>query len=124
MNRPTRLALGALLVIVIATAAYLVGRHGATPPEAAPMQATAKAPAKAVRYWYDPMVPEQHFDHPGLSPMGMEMVPKVDDASAPTGGVRIDAATEQNLGLRTALVLKRSLASAVDAHGNVTSDMR
>jgi membrane fusion protein, copper/silver efflux system len=124
MNRPARLALGALLVVVIATAAYLAGRHGATPPEAAPMQATAKAPAKTVRYWYDPMVPEQHFDHPGLSPMGMEMVPKVDDASAPSDGVRIDAATEQNIGLRTALVEKRSLASAVDVPGNVTWDMR
>jgi Cu(I)/Ag(I) efflux system membrane fusion protein len=126
MNRPARFALGALLVALIATAAYLVGRHAATPSVSVPMQATstAKPPTKTVRYWYDPMVPEQHFDHPGLSPMGMEMVPRTDEASTPSGGVRIDAATEQNLGLRTALVEKRSLASAVDVPGNVTWDMR
>ncbi|PTR33626.1 Cu(I)/Ag(I) efflux system membrane fusion protein [Luteibacter sp. OK325] len=124
MNRPARMTLGAVLVAVLAIAAYLVGRHNATPPETAPMHATTKTPTKPVRYWYDPMVPQQHFDHPGLSPMGMEMVPKVDDAGTPSGGVRIDAATVQNLGLRTALVERRSLASAVDVPGNVTWDIR
>jgi hypothetical protein len=30
-----------------------------------------------VLYWYDPMVPDQHFDKPGKSPfMDMELVPK------------------------------------------------
>jgi Cu(I)/Ag(I) efflux system membrane fusion protein len=109
---------------MLATATYLIGRHSATQPELTSTQTTAKAPPKPVRYWYDPMVPEQHFDHPGLSPMGMEMVPKVDDASTPSGGVRIDAATVQNLGLRTALVERHSMASAVDVPGNVTWDIR
>ena len=36
---------------------------------------------KAPLYWYDPMVPDQHFDKPGLSPMGMQMVPKYGDDS-------------------------------------------
>lgn len=124
MNRPARFAFGAALLAVVATAAYLVGRHGATPAGAAQPQTTAKAAEKPVRYWYDPMVPEQHFDHPGLSPMGMEMVPKVDDAGTPSGGVRIDAATVQNLGLRTALVERRSMATSVDVPGNVTWDIR
>lgn len=124
MNRPARFALGAVLVAMLATATYLIGRHSATQPELTSTQTTAKAPPKPVRYWYDPMVPEQHFDHPGLSPMGMEMVPKVDDASTPSGGVRIDAATVQNLGLRTALVERHSMASAVDVPGNVMWDIR
>jgi Cu(I)/Ag(I) efflux system membrane fusion protein len=124
MNRPARFALGAVLVAMLATATYLIGRHRATQPELTSTQTTAKAPPKPVRYWYDPMVPEQHFDHPGLSPMGMEMVPKVDDASTPSGGVRIDAATVQNLGLRTALVERHSMASAVDVPGNVMWDIR
>lgn len=44
--------------------------------------ATTSTPAPAkqepkVLYWYDPMVPDQHFDKPGPSPfMDMELVPK------------------------------------------------
>jgi membrane fusion protein, copper/silver efflux system len=34
-------------------------------------------------YWYDPMVPTQHFDKPGKSPfMDMQLVPKCPDPSA------------------------------------------
>nr|WP_046968641.1 efflux RND transporter periplasmic adaptor subunit [Luteibacter rhizovicinus] len=84
----------------------------------------AKPTTKSVRYWYDPMVPEQHFDHPGLSPMGMQMVPRVDDASTPSGSIHIDASTVQNLGLRTAPVERHAMASTVEVPGNVTWDMR
>lgn len=122
MNRPLRFALGAMVIVLIAVAAYFIGRHGV--PASEPTPSAKKEPDKAVRYWYDPMVPEQHFNHPGLSPMGMEMVPKINDENAPSDGVRIDSATAQNLGLRTALVERRSLASAVDVPGNVTWDMR
>ncbi|MEO5626222.1 MAG: heavy metal-binding domain-containing protein, partial [Dokdonella sp.] len=47
---------------------------------------------KKALYWYDPMVPQQHFDHPGKSPyMDMQLVPKLaDTAGADTGTVRID----------------------------------
>lgn len=44
-----------------------------------PRVQTGAAPARAcpVQYWYDPMVPEQHFDQPGKSPfMDMQLVPK------------------------------------------------
>lgn len=35
---------------------------------------------RQVIYWYDPMVPDQHFDKPGKSPfMDMPMVPKYAD---------------------------------------------
>lgn len=122
MNRPLRFALDAMVIVLVAVAAYFTGRHGV--PALEPTPTAKREPAKAVRYWYDPMVPEQHFNHPGLSPMGMEMVPKINDEKTPSDGVRIDSATAQNLGLRTALVERRSLASAVDVPGNVTWDMR
>jgi Cu(I)/Ag(I) efflux system membrane fusion protein len=42
-----------------------------------------------VLYWYDPMVPDQHFDKPGKSPfMDMQLVPKYAD-EATAGGVAI-----------------------------------
>ena len=35
------------------------------------------ADEKKILYWYDPMVPDKHFDKPGKSPfMDMELVPK------------------------------------------------
>jgi len=40
-----------------------------------------QAAGKKVLYWYDPMKPEVHFDHPGKSPfMDMELVPKYAEA--------------------------------------------
>ena len=45
------------------------------------------APARRVLYWYDPMKPEVHFDHPGKSPfMDMELVPKIRGGGAPRRG--------------------------------------
>ena len=48
-----------------------------------------------VAYWYDPMVPDQHFDQPGKSPfMDMQLVPKFDSGADPNCTVRdVEAAT-------------------------------
>lgn len=127
MNTPVRVALGAVVIAAVATAAYLAGRHDTMPAHTthtAQAPKESKSTAKTARYWYDPMVPQQHFDHPGLSPMGMEMVPKFEEETAPSQGVPIDAATRQNLGLRTALVTKQVMTSAVEVPGTVTWDVR
>lgn len=61
----------------------------------------ASADCEDVLYWYDPMVPGQHFDEPGKSPfMEMQLVPKCagEEASA---DVRIDPGLVQNFGIRT-----------------------
>ena len=40
-------------------------------------------------YWYDPMVPDQHFDKPGKSPfMDMQLVPKFAPGADPACTVR------------------------------------
>lgn len=44
---------------------------------------TSTPPRCPVQYWYDPMVPEKHFDKPGKSPfMDMLLVPKFGPAAA------------------------------------------
>ncbi len=86
--------------------------------------ASAQGGGKKVLYWYDTMVPQQHFDKPGLSPMGMQMVPKYADDGAAKDVVRIDPATVQNLGVRTAPVERRVLASAIRVPGTITWDLR
>ncbi|MGC1550249.1 MAG: efflux RND transporter periplasmic adaptor subunit [Rhodanobacter sp.] len=85
----------------------------------------SKAPTNAtVLYWYDTMVPDQHFDKPGLSPMGMQMVPKYADTGATRDGVRIDPVTLQNLGVRTAPVERRVLGGDIHVPGTITWDLR
>lgn len=82
--------------------------------------ATARQSEAKVLYWYDPMVPQQHFDKPGKSPfMDMELVPRYADASGGTAGVKIDPVVAQNLGLRLAAVTRVPLAEHVDVSGIV-----
>jgi Cu(I)/Ag(I) efflux system membrane fusion protein len=91
----------------------------------APMPVAAD---KRVLYWYDPMSPRQHFDHPGKSPLmpSMDLVPKY--AGAPgenePGVVRIDPAVVQNLGVRTAPVRVAALARDVRVPASVGWNLR
>ena len=116
------IAIGSALVAI----GYLSGRSQTT--HQVMTKASTKKPAKEERkvlYWYDTMVPQQHFDHPGLSPMGMQMVPKyADEESTDKGVVHIDPATVQNLGVRTAKVERRTLADAIEVPGTVSWDLR
>ena len=91
-------AAAAITVVSLATGyglAQLGGTAGGDP--------AAEAGCEEVLYWYDPMVPEQHFEEPGKSPfMDMQLVPKCAGETADTGGVSIDPAMVQNFGIRTA----------------------
>ena len=79
---------------------------------------------RKVLYWYDPMVPDQHFDKPGKSPfMDMQLVPKYADAAS-AGGVAIAPGVQQNLGLRTALVKRGQLAADIRVPGTLDWDLR
>jgi membrane fusion protein, copper/silver efflux system len=75
-------------------------------------------------YWYDPMIPKQHFDTPGKSPMGMEMVAKYTDEGSERGDVRVSSGVVQNLGIRLGKVAKVSLKSGFHAVGSVAFDDR
>jgi Cu(I)/Ag(I) efflux system membrane fusion protein len=62
-------------------------------PSSAPVL-PATAGGRKVLYWYDPMQPGTHFDHPGKSPfMDMELVPKYADEAAPQGNPATAGAT-------------------------------
>jgi len=77
-------------------------------------------------YWKAPMDPSYVRDAPGKSPMGMDLVPECPAGShaAPEGAVVIDAATVQNIGVRTAPVERRDLSRSVRAVGRVAYDER
>jgi RND family efflux transporter MFP subunit len=88
---------------------------------------------KKVLYWYDPMKPEVHFDHPGKSPfMDMQLEPKyaeeAPDAAAsgtsPPGllVVKIPLERRQEIGVTTAKVERRSVGGAIETNGVVAED--
>jgi Cu(I)/Ag(I) efflux system membrane fusion protein len=74
MNTSSKIGIGALLAGVL-VAGVVVWPH-LRRPEAAPVK-TGECNGAPAQYWYDPMVPAQHFDKPGKSPfMDMQLVPK------------------------------------------------
>ncbi|MBD3868744.1 MAG: efflux RND transporter periplasmic adaptor subunit [Acidobacteria bacterium] len=56
---------------------------------------------REVLYWYAPMDPSYVQDEPGLSPMGMKLVPKYadQDTADDSGTIRIDPTQIQNIGV-------------------------
>lgn len=109
-----------VLLIVAGVIGYAIAKHSTT---ATQKVGPSAAPHRKVLYWYDPMQPDQHFDHPGLSPMGMQMVPKYASASERASNiVRIDPAEVQNLGMRTAVVKVAPLSDTVEVPGTVAWD--
>jgi Cu(I)/Ag(I) efflux system membrane fusion protein len=115
-------AAAALLITGLALGTWWARRGGHDMPMAdAPATGTGE---REVLYWYDPMVPDQHFDQPGKSPfMDMQLVPKyADDAAA--GGVRIDPGLQQSVGLRTEPVETGRLAPTVRVPGTLAWDLR
>lgn len=90
--------------------------------------ASAGSPPQGTRqplYWYDPMVPGQHFDKPGKSPfMDMQLVAKYAGETPGAAGVQIDAATAQNLGVRLATVERGTLSGGISATGVIDFNAR
>lgn len=77
------------------------------------------SPDRKVLYWYDPMYPQQRFDQPGKSPfMDMSLVPKYADEPS-GGGVQIDPALAQNLGIRVGTVEQHRVSTDVTAVATV-----
>jgi Cu(I)/Ag(I) efflux system membrane fusion protein len=117
------LGAGAALVVLAGAGGYGLARLTAKPA-----MSDAPADGRKVLYWYDPMVPAQHFDKPGKSPfMDMQLVPKYAgeaEASGQTAGVRIDPVAAQNLGVRTVEARQGVLASGLTATGVIDFNQR
>ncbi len=85
---------------------------------------TSSKAQRKVLYWYDPMTPTIHFNHPGKSPtMDMDLVPMYADGGDNNPNViRIDPAMVQNIGVVTAPVERRRLTRTIDTYGVVMPD--
>lgn len=121
-SRTPVIAAGAVTLILVAGAGgYGLARLAAKPMALTPPAASARKPL----YWYDPMVPGQHFDKPGKSPfMGMQMIPKYADEAGGGDTVRIARDAAQNLGLRTVQVRQGRLPGGLTVPGTVEFNQR
>ncbi|MGY4398442.1 Cu(I)/Ag(I) efflux system membrane fusion protein [Sphingomonas sp. UYAg733] len=117
------------LVAILAGGAIGFGAARLTAPSAPVVTQGGAAPGeRKILYWYDPMIPAEHHDGPGLSSMGMATIPKYSDAQAGTApadtGVRVDPAAVQSLGVRRVTVELGSLASDLTVTGAIDFNQR
>ncbi|MBC7452598.1 MAG: efflux RND transporter periplasmic adaptor subunit [Massilia sp.] len=120
--------LAAGLVTAVGYGIYSIGMsRGMTMAASAPAGVAGTDPStgKKVLYWHDPMVPGQKFDKPGKSPfMDMQLVPVYAGDAGDDGKVSISARVQQNLGMRTAEVMKGPMSAPFDAVGSVAYNER
>ncbi len=112
----------AILTLLIAgTAAYLMGFLGPRHEKEMTKKAESSKERK-IRYWRAPMNPNEIYDKPGKSAMGMELVPVYDDEVGSGSEIKIDPVTQQNMGIRTAVVKKGPLVHTIRTYGHITPD--
>ncbi len=114
-----------ILVIIIAVISYLwlsdAGSSSTTPNTKADTAQSTKN-GKKVLYWRAPMNPNEVYDHPGKSKMGMDLVPVYADEAAGGDVVTISGAVQQNMNVQTAVVEKKDLSSRVVTNGILQTD--
>ncbi|KTE20525.1 RND transporter [Sphingopyxis sp. H050] len=108
-------------VLVAGGGGYWLGQRGGE-------DGTPSASERKILYWYDPMVPAEHYDNPNsLSSMGMKTIPKYADEGATVGtapGVTVDPAAMQNLGIRVVEAKLGSLAATLNVTGSIEFNQR
>jgi len=72
---------------------------------------------RKILYYRAPMDPNEIYDHPGKSKMGMDLVPVYDDEAGGSGIVHIDPAVQQNMNVKIEEVVSKKLSPTVTTNG-------
>lgn len=75
-------------------------------------------------YWRAPMNPNEIYDSPGKSQMGMDLVPVYENEGSDEGVVTVDGSILQSMNVKMEFVKNRSLNSFIYTNGVVTTDER
>lgn len=106
----------------------LISNYTIMGKDISPASTQEPADEKEILYWVAPMDPAYRRNEAGKSPMGMDLVPvyaptaSTEDDAQVDGAIHINSAVEQNLGVRTATVERRSLWRKIDATGYIGFD--
>lgn len=117
MNNTKTLVLGAVIGGVLTALAYTV-----LLPSETTLSGAEKIDDTQPLYWVAPMDPNYRRDEPGKSPMGMDLVPVYEESASNASGpgtIKISSHVENNLGVRTELVQRRSLHVPIRTVGYV-----
>jgi Cu(I)/Ag(I) efflux system membrane fusion protein/cobalt-zinc-cadmium efflux system membrane fusion protein len=88
-----------------------------------PKKGTGKSSGeRKILYWRAPMDPNEIYDHPGKSKMGMDLVPVYEDEAGSSGIVTIDPAVVQNMNVKTEKVKSMRLSNIVVTNGILTTN--
>ncbi|MCK5456719.1 MAG: efflux RND transporter periplasmic adaptor subunit [Melioribacteraceae bacterium] len=79
---------------------------------------------RKIIYWRAPMNPNEIYDEPGKSQMGMDLVPVYEDEGSASGVVAIDGATLQSMNVKMELVKSRNLSTTISTNGILETDER
>ena len=114
-----------ILIVIIAVISYLWLGSSNSNDTANAMNGNSKQNSQMKRkvlYWRAPMNPNEIYDHPGKSKMGMDLVPVYEDEASGNGIVTINGAVQQNMNVKTAVVENKDLSSQVITNGMLTVD--
>lgn len=79
---------------------------------------------RKILYWVAPMDPNEVYDSPGKSKMGMDLVPVYADEASQAGVVTIDPTVQQNMNVKLTTVEKRALNPSIITNAVFTIDER
>ena len=77
-----------------------------------------------IMYWRAPMNPNEVYDSPGKSQMGMDLVPVYENEGSDEGVVTVDGSILQSMNVKMEFVKNRNLNSFIYTNGIVTTDER
>ena len=105
---------------------FASAREASAPAVGALAGAPAAEDDREILYWRAPMDPTFTSDRPGVSPMGMDLVPVYADGAGdlPPGTVRIDPGFVQSVGVRSEAVTRRSIGQTIRTVGTLAHNDR
>lgn len=77
-----------------------------------------------IMYWRAPMNPNEIYDSPGKSQMGMDLVPVYENEGGDEGVVTVDGSILQSMNVKMEFVKNRKSNSSIYTNGIVTTDER
>lgn len=114
MNRTLVLIAAVVIVAAAGIGGYWFGLQGRQPSD--------ETDSRAIAYWRAPMNPEEIYDSPGKSAMGMDLVPVYADEISSTSVGESAPTYTQRMNVKTAPVRRMDLSRTIRTVGEVAYD--
>ncbi len=114
----------AFLLAVAAAGGFFSAKYVGGASDRSMMNNGADLSEPEVAYWVAPMDASFRRDEPGMSPMGMELIPVYKDEGSVEGepSIRINPAVVNNIGVRTEAVSLSHISHGIDTLGTIMPD--